>query len=259
MRHHAGFIFAFKLERFQMKWWIGCSGFHYPEWKKVFYPEGLPQKNWFNFYCQHFNTLELNVTFYRFPQVKFLKNWYDKSPADFCFSVKVPRLITHYKKFSDTTRMLSDFYGSVREGLGDKLGPVLFQLPRQIAYSDEWLQRILSSVDKSFINAVEFRHSSWWNRAVYKQMAKHKISFCSTSYPQLPDQLVINSTVIYYRFHGMKKLYRSRYSKTILKEIVAQVIDEKKLKQAFFYFDNTAEGNAIINAKELQRLAKSTS
>ena len=198
------------------------------------------------------------MTFYRFPQVKFLENWYDKSPEDFCFSVKVPRLITHYKKFSDTIRMLSDFYGSVREGLKDKLGPVLFQLPKQIAYTDEWMQRILSGIDKSFINVVEFRNSSWWNPAVYKQMAKHRITFCSTNYPQLPDELVINSPLIYYRFHGMKKLYRSRYSKTVLKEIGTQVKDEKQLKQAFFYFDNTAEGNAIINARELQRITQST-
>ena len=198
------------------------------------------------------------MTFYRFPQVKLLKNWHDKSPADFCFSVKAPRLITHYKKFSDTASLLSDFYASVREGLGDKLGPVLFQLPKQIAYNDEWLLRILSGIDKSFINVVEFRHSSWWNPAVFKQMAKHKIVFCSTSYPQLPDELVINSPVIYYRFHGMKKLYRSRYSKTALKDIAARVIEEEKLKQAFFYFDNTAEGNAIINARELQRMTQST-
>ncbi len=78
-----------------LKWWIGCSGFHYADWKKIFYPDDLPKRKWFEYYCQHFNTLGLNVTFYRFPQLKSLQNWYDKSPTKFSFSVKAPRLITH--------------------------------------------------------------------------------------------------------------------------------------------------------------------
>lgn len=176
-----------------MKWWIGCSGFHYPDWKGLFYPLDLPKKNWFDYYCRHFNTLELNVTFYRFPQVKFLENWYEKSPADFCFAVKAPRLITHYKKFSDTQRLLVDFYGSVREGLKNKLGPVLFQLPRQIHYTDEWLQRILDGMDEDFTNVVEFRHNSWWIKKVFREMAKQDITFCSTSYPELPENAIINA------------------------------------------------------------------
>src|SRR5215203_2912212 len=126
-----------------MEWRIGCSGFSYADWKEIFYPTGLPQKKWFDYYCSHFNTLELNTTFYRFPQLKFLENWYDKSPANFDFSVKAPRLITHYKQFVDTERLLSDFYGTVREGLRDKLGCILFQMPASITYSDDKLDRII--------------------------------------------------------------------------------------------------------------------
>ncbi len=99
------------------KWWIGCSGLHYKHWKEIFYLHGLPQIKWFNFYSEHFNTLELNVTFYRFPQLSFLKTWYKKSPDTFKFSVKAPRALTHYKKFSGTENLLSDFYSTVKEGL----------------------------------------------------------------------------------------------------------------------------------------------
>src|SRR5687768_4735302 len=102
--------------------WIGCSGFHYQEWKEVFYPKGLPQRKWFDYYSQQFNTLELNTTFYRFPQLRILQNWYNVSPEIYRFSVKAPRLITHYKQFKDSKRMLSDFYGTSLEGLRDKLG-----------------------------------------------------------------------------------------------------------------------------------------
>src|SRR3982750_2937983 len=120
-----------------MKWWIGCSGFHYKHWKDIFYPQGLPQTKWFEFYCQHFNTLELNVTFYRFPRLSFLETWYKKSPKEFRFSVKAPRLITHFKQFHDSERFISDFYNVVKEGLKDKLGCTLFQLPPRSAYKEE--------------------------------------------------------------------------------------------------------------------------
>src|SRR5687768_9900518 len=109
-----------------VKWKIGCSGYHYGEWKGMFYPEGLAKSKWFDFYCQHFSTIELNVTFYKFPRVQFLKNWYSKSPLHFTFSVKAPRLITHFKKFKDSQRYLSDFYNTVREGLQEKAGCILF-------------------------------------------------------------------------------------------------------------------------------------
>ena len=82
------------------KWWIGCSGFHYKHWKEIFYPAGLAQTKWFDFYCRHFNTLELNVTFYRFPRLTVLENWYKRSPKEFKFSVKMNKAVTHYKQFT---------------------------------------------------------------------------------------------------------------------------------------------------------------
>src|SRR5262245_50088048 len=135
-------------------WHIGCSGFHYKEWKEVFYPKGVPQRAWFDHYCKFFDTLELNVTFYRFPQLSFLQNWYLKSSAHFLFAVKAPRLITHLKKFNETSSLLLDFYSTIRTGLQEKLGAVLFQLPAQVTYSDEFLQRIINQLDPSFTNVI---------------------------------------------------------------------------------------------------------
>src|SRR6266480_2729660 len=156
-------------------WRIGCSGFHYDDWKGIFYPEGLPKKKWFEYYCRHFNTIELNVTFYRFPQLKFLQAWYENSPAGFIFSVKVPRLITHYKMFRETERMLNDFYSTCKEGLRDKLGCILFQLPSRLEYSEEKLNEIILQLDKSLDNVIEFRHPGWWKKKVYSELARHKI------------------------------------------------------------------------------------
>jgi uncharacterized protein YecE (DUF72 family) len=232
--------------------YIGCSGFHYKEWKGVFYPEKLPQRKWFEYYSEQFNTLELNVTFYRFPQKTFLQNWYKTSPDHFVFAVKVPRLITHYKQFRDTESMLGDFYNTIREGLLDKLGPVLFQLPPQAAFTADNLQRIIQQVDSSFMNVIEFRHPSWWNKEVFDILTAHNISFCSISYPGLPDEVIMNNHLVYYRFHGVPQLYKSEYEKKQLRKVAETISENEKVKEAYIYFNNTASGAAINNALYLK-------
>jgi len=235
-----------------VKSYIGCSGFHYKEWKGVFYPEKLPQRKWFEYYSEQFNTLELNVTFYRFPQKTFLQNWYKTSPDHFVFAVKVPRLITHYKHFRDTGRMLGDFYKTSREGLLDKLGPVLFQLPPQAVFTPDSLQRIIQQVDSSFMNVIEFRHPSWWTKEVFDTLSAKNISFCSISYPGLPDEVFINNHVVYYRFHGVPQLYKSEYNSKQLQKVAKAISENRKVKEAYIYFNNTASGAAINNALYLK-------
>jgi uncharacterized protein YecE (DUF72 family) len=237
-----------------IKWWIGCSGFHYKHWRGTFYPEKLAQNKWFTFYCEHFNTVELNVTFYRFPRLPFLKSWYDKSPDTFCFAVKAPRLITHYKKFVDTEKLIDDFYGTVSEGLKNKLGCVLFQLPPRANYTPERLQTIIASLDNSFNNVLEFRHKSWWNAEVYNELAKHKITFCGMSHPSLPDDVITDTSVLYYRMHGVPELYKSPYKKTTLKKIVNEIEAADNVKKAFIYFNNDIDASAIDNAKEMIKM-----
>ncbi|MBD0333582.1 MAG: DUF72 domain-containing protein, partial [Chitinophagaceae bacterium] len=127
-----------------LNWHIGCSGFYYKEWKEIFYPKGLPQKQWFEYYCQHFSTLEINNTFYRFPELKALQSWYQRSPAHFLFSVKVPKVITHEQKFIGTEELLKQFYDVALQGLGEKLGPILFQLPPHLTYNAEKLHQIIT-------------------------------------------------------------------------------------------------------------------
>lgn len=235
------------------KFYIGCSGFHYKEWKEFFYPEKLPQSKWFEFYCERFNTLEINSTFYKFPTEKSLAKWYDASPEDFRFSVKVPRLITHYKKFSESESLISDFYSSISKGLEKKLGCVLFQLPPQLAYTPELLDLITNSVDPSFKNVFEFRHVSWWNENVFSQFKKRKLIFCGVSFPKLPDEMKATTSNIYYRFHGVPILYKSAYSERFIENIYLQI---KKIApdEAWIYFNNTWGEAAIINSTYFQKL-----
>jgi uncharacterized protein YecE (DUF72 family) len=235
-----------------MKYYIGCSGFSYKEWKPEFYPEKLPQKQWFEFYTSQFNTLELNVTFYRFPKLSVLQGWYERSPDDFLFAVKAPRLITHYKKFNDSESLLRDFYGSIGDGLKSKLGPVLFQLPKELIYTEERLEKLIQSMDKKFINAIEFRDPSWWLNSVREVLIKNKIIFCGINHPTLPDNF-IKGPDVYYRYHGVPKLYYSEYSLSVMKSM-AEELRSPAVKHAYIYFNNTANGSAIHNARQLQYL-----
>lgn len=239
----------------KIKWHIGCSGYSYKEWKEAFYPKGLPQSKWFDFYTRHFDTLELNVTFYRFPTLNSLKSWYDKAPDGFSFSAKVPGSITHYKRFEGTERMISDFYILLKEGLKEKLACVLFQLPPTLSYSEEKMKKIIEQTDPSFNNVIEFRHESWWRKDVQTVLKKHNISFCGVSFPKIPyDDAVINTPVCYYRFHGVPKLFYSEYDAAFIAKIYHQVSQSKKAKAAFIYFNNTASMAALHNATYFKQL-----
>ena len=235
-------------------WHIGCSGFAYKEWKDVFYPPKLPQRSWFTFYTEHFNTLELNVTFYRFPTLKSLSGWKVQAPEGFVFSAKVPRSITHYKKLNGTERMLDDFYSLLREGLGEHLGCVLFQMPPQFTYSEERLQAVVAAVQAGFNNVVEFRHASWWRADVQAALAHASITFCGVSFPKIEhDEAVFNTPLTYYRFHGVPKLFYSLYDETFVADIHRQIAGSHSTS-AYVYFNNTASSAALTNARFLQSL-----
>ena len=235
-----------------MKWHIGCSGFHYRDWKEIFYPAGLPQIKWFEYYSSKFDTLELNVTFYRFPQLSFLRNWYEVSPDHFVFTAKAPRLITHYKRFRDCERLLNDFYTTLIAGLDNKLGTVLFQFPPSMAYDAVLLDLITKNLSRAVTNVVEFRHSSWWTKPVFQKLKKESIIFSGISHPLFPDDAIVNSKIAYYRFHGVPRLYYSSYTNKKLRQIADQLLPEKKLKEVYVYFNNTAAPGAIQNATWLK-------
>lgn len=239
------------------KWWIGCSGFYYKEWREAFYPKGLPQRKWFEFYCESFNTVELNVTFYRFPKLEDLKSWYKRSPDDFRFTVKAPRLITHYKRFRNALRETRDFYNTVSKGLQEKLGTVLFQLHPGIVYNETMLEQILGTLDTSFANVIEFRHESWWQDKVLKALRQQNVTFCGISYPSLPDEAYKTSSVVYYRFHGVPELYRSSYSTAELKHVYQAIKKFRGVEEVYAYFNNDIEVAAVYNAKTLREIVNS--
>lgn len=235
-----------------MKVHVGCSGYIYKEWKGLFYPLGLSQSKWLEYYALHYNAVEVNSSFYRLPTEKSLKSWYDKTPAHFHFSVKANNRITHYKKFNNTETLITEFYDLVAAGLKDKLESVLFQLPPSVKYSEETLIRIVQQLDPAFKNVLEFRDAGWWNKDVYKVLNEKNIIFCASSYPGLPDDFVATTDTAYIRLHGKTELYKSNYSDAEL-QTLRNEIEQSDVKEAFIYFDNTWGGNAIANAKTMQQ------
>ncbi len=232
----------------KINWHIGCSGFSYREWKEVFYPKGLATGKWFEFYTGHFNTLEVNLTFYRTPKLATLLKWHDTSPPGFSFSVKAPRLITHYKKLNDCKKDITGFYDLMAEGLQEKLGCVLFQFPPSFSYTGERLAAVITQLNVNYNNVVEFRHISWWNKEVYTTLQEHRIIFCNISHPLIPENIVHTAPIFYCRFHGVPVLFKSAYSTEYLDGLLKNIQTADTIRSAWLYFNNTAGISAIENA-----------
>ena len=233
--------------------YIGCSGYYYPAWQPGFYPDDLPKSKWFKFYSKQFNTLELNNTFYKFPTVASLKKLYLAAPTGFVFSIKTPRLITHFKQLKECKNQLNDFYNSVHDGMKEKAGALLFQFPPKFIFTEERIQLIKDALDPSFRNVVEFRDKSWWTAKVAKQLKQNKIHVCGISHPDLPGDIMGDKEIIYYRFHGVPTLYLSSYKNQALQKI-ADEINICKSKNVFIYFNNTITIDGAKNAKSIRKM-----
>ena len=143
-----------------MNFWIGTSGFQYSEWKGNFYPEDLPTAKMLSFYAERFATSEINYTFHRIPAQKTIENWKMQTPGKFRFALKAPQKITHWAKLRDCANTV-DYFCKVITDLGERLGPVLFQLPPTFRKDTDVLTSFLRELP-SMRAAFEFRHESWF-------------------------------------------------------------------------------------------------
>lgn len=234
---------------------IGCSGFNYPDWKESFYPKGLPQRKWFEHYCSIFNTVELNVTFYRLPKESTYEKWHDETPARFVFTLKGSRYITHIKRLSDPEDALERFFnGALR--LKRKLRMVLWQLPPSSQADPVRLKRFLQLLRRySVRNTFEFRHESWITEEIIDLCRKYKAGLCMADSPDFLDELPLTSDHVYIRRHGRQGRYDSCYSRQELKNDAQRIVKYVKSgKNVLVYFNNDAHGYAPQNAQTLTEL-----
>jgi uncharacterized protein YecE (DUF72 family) len=233
---------------------IGCSGWYYWHWKGHFYPAETPSSGMFNIYQSNFETVELNAPFYSWPTIAAVKTWIRQAKPGFVYTVKVCELITHVKRFENTGTLVEDF-AYIGDLLGQQMGCFLFQLPPSVRYSAETLHLILSQLDHSRRNVIEFRHKSWWNDDVFDAFKAAGVIFCSCSGPRLPDELVRTADDVYVRFHGTETWYRHDYSDEELL-VWADQIRASEAKTAWVYFNNDRDGYAIKNAKRLAEILR---
>jgi uncharacterized protein YecE (DUF72 family) len=228
---------------------VGCSGWFYWHWRGIFYPDTKRTDTWFRHYVANFDTVELNAPFYKWPKEATVKAWRRNAPEHFRYSVKANSLITHEKRLVRTRKLVQEFC-KIDNLLGEKLGCFLFQFPPSYKYTPSRLRSIVTQLDPRFRNAVEFRHTSWWRKSVYRALEKRGLIFCSISAPRLPDDLIETSHVIYIRLHGRSRWYRHDYTHDEL-AAWADKIDKSNAREAWIYFDNDREAFAIKNARML--------
>jgi len=238
-----------------MKTYIGCSGYYYREWKGLFYPQDLPASKWLHYYAEHFNSIEINSTFYKAPTLKSLAKWYKDTPDEFAFTVKANKLFTHFRRMNNVADELTQFYDVVNEALQEKVKCILYQFPASVKYSQELLDRILPLGENPLLHAIEFRDISWWREEVYAQFKAAGLIFCNISLPDFPDLFVPNEQAGYLRFHGKPVLYKSGYGPEGLQGWLNQ-LDAHPPKELIVYFNNTWYGEAIKDAKLMEAYLK---
>ncbi len=235
---------------------VGTSGYNYYHWRGKFYPEGLPSRNWLEHYASVFNTVELNVTFYRLPRPTTFARWYSCTPREFTFALKGNRAVTHTRRLRDAAAPVASFFERARE-LKEKLSVVLWQLPPSLKADLALLQEfcaLLREVPGELAprHAFEFRHPSWFCPEVYALLEKNNFALCIADAPRWPTARLATADFVYIRFHGSEKLYASSYTRQQLEDWAAQISRWlAEGRDVYAYFNNDAEGHAVANAREL--------
>lgn len=236
---------------------VGTSGWQYGHWRGSFYPAGLPQPAWFARYASVFSTVELNNSFYRQPKEGTWDAWREQAPAGFCYAVKANRFITHMKRFKDPEGPLERFFAGA-ERLQSHLGPVLFQAPPNFQRTPENLARLdafFAAVPQGIVSVIEFRHTSWYDDAVYELLRRRRISFCIHDMMKLATPVLVTGPAAYLRFHGSDARYGGNYSDAMLQQWAEQIRGlQREVNSVWCYFNNDIGGHAPRNALTLRQL-----
>jgi uncharacterized protein YecE (DUF72 family) len=232
---------------------IGTSGWVYPHWRGVFYPHRLRVADWFAFHARHFDTVEINNTFYRLPSEEAFDLWEEQAPPGFVYAVKVSRFLTHRKKLKDPEGLLDTFLGLARR-LKGHLGPLLYQLPPRWRCNVPRLRHFLGLLPGDLTHVFEFRDPSWCISEVRKLLEETGTGYCIHDMPGFDCPAWVTGRTIYLRFHGPgQKRYAGRYSRARLRDWAGRIDGYRRAgHDVFVYFNNDQAGHAVTNARELR-------
>lgn len=240
---------------------LGTQGWSYDDWKGVFYPPGAKQEDRLPFYAAVFDTVELDTTFYHPPRATIARSWARHTPDGFRFAAKVPRAITHDARLRGVGEQL-DVFARAMDPLGEKLGPLLLQLPAEFTRDDATLrdlERLLAGASDGLRLAVEFRHASWHDPVVHDALRRHGAAMAWTEWRELPRVAAVTADFLYLRWLGDRREI-ARYDRVQIdressfrewEADLTAVFGE--VREVYGYFNNHWAGHSPASANEMKR------
>lgn len=233
---------------------IGTSGWSYDHWEDVLYPRGLPARDRLARYVDRFDTVELNASFYRWPNAAAFASWRRRLPEGFELAVKAPRGLTHARRLYAPEQWIERMTDALHE-LAGRRGPLLVQLPPTMERDDERLDWFLARLPSWMRPVVEFRHPSWTDDTVFALLERRGAAYCVMSGAALPCILRATSELVYIRLHGpdTASLYAGSYSSADIEWWADRIREwEAQGRQVYAYFNNDGGGNAVRDADALR-------
>jgi uncharacterized protein YecE (DUF72 family) len=236
---------------------IGCSGWMYDDWRGRLYPERAPKRRWLELYAEHFDTVEVNSTFYRLARREAVAAWVEQTPPGFVFAVKASRYLTHIKRLLDVRDGIARFYEPL-EPLREsgRFGPVLWQLPENFHRDDARLEGWLELLDSAppGRHTIEFRHASWFVPEVMQALRARGVALTIGDHPSRPFQPhEMTAAWTFVRFHYGARGRRGNYSVKEVGEWAERIRRWRRRLDVYAYFNNDWEGFAPVNAGLLLR------
>jgi len=233
---------------------IGCSGWMYDSWRARLYPEREPKRRWLELYAEHFDTVEVNSTFYRLARREAVAGWVRQTPERFCFAVKASRYLTHIKRLVDLDQGIRRFYEPLAPLIeAGRLGPVLWQLPENFHRDDQRLHRWLAALPPGR-HTIEFRHPSWFDPEVMSALRAADVALTIGDHPKRPFQTYeATSSWRFVRFHYGARGRIGNYSVAEIGEWAKRIDRWRHTEDVFVYYNNDWNSYAPANARVLMR------
>ncbi|MEU4681179.1 DUF72 domain-containing protein [Micromonospora sp. NPDC023737] len=235
---------------------LGTSGWQYRDWRGRFYPAGLPQRLWLEHFAGRFATVEVNNAFYRLPERDTFAAWRARTPDDFCVAVKMSRYLTHIKRLREPAEPVARFLDRAT-ALGDRLGPVLLQLPPTLTADVPALDATLRLFPSDVRVAVEPRHASWWTAATRTTLERRRAALVWADRLGRPVTPLWRTTDFgYLRLHEGRARPHPRYGRAALASWVRRLAETFGESPAYVYFNNDPGGAAIADAVAFAALCR---